>query len=67
MKISKKVVDSFWKQNMVICSILKESSTPEIASDHLHSYLSEQWKMLYQKEEEKQLQSICPNEIMDCI
>jgi lysine 2,3-aminomutase len=53
MNISKKVLNNFCKQNRIIHSILKESSSPEVARDHLHSYLSEQWKMFYQKEEEK--------------
>ena len=38
---------------MVIYGIFRESNSLENARDHLHNYLSEQWKILYQKEEEK--------------
>jgi lysine 2,3-aminomutase len=50
MKLDNRRVKKFWDENMVLYGILRESKSPEIARNHLHNYLSEQWRMLYQKE-----------------
>ncbi|MCP4133791.1 MAG: KamA family radical SAM protein [bacterium] len=45
------VLNTFWKKNSMLYGILKGSEDPKIAQNHLHNYLSEQWKTLYKKED----------------
>ena len=48
MEIDKKLVSRLWNKHPLICALLKESADPEIARSHIHNYLAEQWKILYQ-------------------
>ena len=50
MEIDKKLVGRFWNKHPLICAILKESADPEIARNHIHNYLAEQWRVLYQSD-----------------
>lgn len=50
MKSVKSSAKKIWDENPVVYAILKDNKDPEVARNYLHNYLSEQWRMLYQRE-----------------